>query len=387
MKKKILLFASTILASMAFAVSASAALDTQDYTESDATAILKEALQHTLTPADADYVLYDIDGNKPDGLAQEVTANDAALAFKKSIVKTQFYIEVKGGVKFSKDIALSPYVASGTDLEDYATATDVKIKDMVEDYLALNSSKAEKKVKENAYNSKIQSKVVNMIDKIHFYSGSEKIGEVYLNKTLGWAIFADAIKPMLKDENNGLIAAIYDKATYSASGDAQYATLDLPAVVADGSLSFEELQDAYKTVYDNKVVIIDKSEDEIIAAINKTVENAFAVGSGRPAKKYTGTLTLNEGIEGKEVVYSYADLKFAKDGAEMALTDILKDATGLYDYETVTVKAINDQLGTGDVSKEVEENGSTKLVYGTAKVTVQGTSKAKTGSVSLVQKK
>ena len=192
---------------------------------------------------------------------------------------------------------------------------------------------------------------------------------------------------MLKDENNGLIAAIYDKATYSASGDAQYATLDLPAVVADGSLSFEELQDAYKTVYDNKVVIIDKSEDEIIAAINKTVENAFAVGSGRPAKKYTGTLTLNEGIEGKEVVYSYADLKFAKDGAEMALTDILKDATGLYDYETVTVKAINDQLGTGDVSKEVEENGSTKLVYGTAKVTVQGTSKAKTGSVSLVQKK
>ena len=59
MKKKILLFASSVLAAMALTVSAYAAdLPSVDgNTQEDARLILEEALQHTLQPTDANYSL------------------------------------------------------------------------------------------------------------------------------------------------------------------------------------------------------------------------------------------------------------------------------------------------------------------------------------------
>ena len=385
MKKKILLFAGTVLASMALAVSAYAAPTAEGNTVDDSTQILAEALQHTLKPGDADYALYDIDGNEP-GLTVDVTANDAALAFKRSIVKTQYYLEFKTA-KFSKNFVLTPYSGS-------IDSADAKVKDMVEDTLAIKNpdgstpSKAETLVKEKAFDSKIKDKLANAISKIHFYSGSEKIGEVYLTKDLGWSIFVDAIKPMITGEDVTLIGPKYLGAPdYKASDDvAKYSALNLPVVAADGSVSFSEVQDAYTTAYNNDVFINHQSEDAIKAAIVKTYEGAIAVGSGRPADKYSGKLTLNEGTA-KEAVYTYSKRAFTKAGAESTLAAILEDASGLYDYDTVTIAQINDKLGTGSDFTPVEENGETIEVYGTAKVEITGTEKTKTGTVRLVKRK
>jgi len=374
MKKKILLFAGTVLASMALAVSAYAAPTAEGNTVDDSTQILAEALQHTLKPGDADYALYDIDGNEP-GLTVDVTANDAALAFKRSIVKTQYYLEFKAG-KFSKNFVLTPYSGS-------IDSAEAKVKDMVEDTLAIGHSKAETLVMEKAYNSKVKNRLMTAISKIHFNSGSEKVGEVYLTDTTGWAIFADAVAPLLKGEDVTLIAAKYDRETKTASGDSKYAAADLSKIAADGDVSFKELQDAYTTVYNNKLVIIDQDEAAIKAAIVKAANNAMNVGNA--AKKYSGKLTLNEGTA-KEVVYTYNDKVFTKAGVETPLETILDDASGLYSYDDVTIAAINDKLGTGAEYTEADENGETIQIYGTAKVEVTGAN-TKTGTVRLVKRK
>ncbi|MBR6399698.1 MAG: hypothetical protein IKS17_00560 [Firmicutes bacterium] len=366
MKKKILLFASTILASMALAVSAYAAPTAEGNTEDDAAQILAEALQHTLKPTDADYALYDIDGNEP-GLTVDVTANDAALAFKRSIVKTQFYLEVKAG-EFTQNIALVPYSGS-------VDSAEASVKDMVEDYLAIGANKAETKVKEKAY-AKVQDKVMSYINKVHFYSGSEKLGEIYLKSDTGWAIFADAIAPMLNGKDATLIAAKYDKEAKEASGSAQIADLYLPGLVADDSLSFKEAQNAYLAARDQAVNL---NADEVPANIKETAANAAKVGNA--ATKYGAKLTLNEGTA-FEKVYTYN-----KDGDLTSFNQLVDDATGIYDYNTVTIKTINDILGTGDTFTEVESNGETKKVYGTAKLEISGSSSSKTGTVQLVKKK
>ena len=370
MKKKILLFASSVLATMALAVSAYAAdLPSVDgNTLEDSRLILQEALQHTLQPTDANYSLYDIDGNKP-GLSVDVTANDAALAFKRSLTTTQFYLEVKAG-KFSKDIVLTPYSGS-------VDSDEAGLKDMVESYLALDSdSQAHKAVanaKEKAYNKSVKNKIMTYIDKIHFNSAK---GEVYLRDNEGWAIFADAIAPMLTGKDATLIAAKWDKDTKTASGSAQIADLYLPDVAADDEISFSELQKAYVAARDNAVNL---NEGEVPANLKETASNAMKVGNA--ASKYGAVLTLNEGTA-FEKVYTYN-----KDGDLTDFNKLVDDANGIYDYNTVTIGKINDVLGTGDTAVEKDVNGETVEVYGTAKLQISGAVKTQTGTIQLVKKK
>ena len=373
MKKKILLFASSVLAAMALTVSAYAAdLPSVDgNTQEDARLILEEALQHTLQPTDANYSLYDIDGNEP-GLSVDVTANDAALAFKRSLTTTQFYLEVKAG-KFSKDIVLTPYSGS-------VDSDEAGVKDMVESYLALDAdSQAHSAVaaaKEKAYNKSVKNKIMANIDKIHFYSGSEKVGEVALKQDLGWAIFASKIAPLLVNKDATLIAQAYDYTTKTSSGTAQIADLDLPAVVADGELSFKELQNGYVAARDQAVNL---NEAEIPANLKEAAENAMHVGNAYA--KYGAKLTLNEGTA-FEKVYTYN-----KDADLTSFNQLVDDAAGIYDYNTVTVGKINDILGTGDSYVEKEVNGEKTEVYGTAKLVIEGTTKTQTGTLQLVKKK
>lgn len=368
MKKKILLFASSVLAAMALTVSAYAAVPSKDgNTQEDAVAILQEALQHTLQPTDDNYALYNLDQDKP-GLETDITANDAAVAFKRAVATPQFYLEVRAG-KISKDIALAPYSGS-------VDSDEAGVKDMIESYLALDeASKSQKAVaakKEQLYDAKVKTKVIDYIDKIHFYSGSEKVGEVALKEDLGWAIFASKISPLLVGKDATLIAQTYDSKNKTSSGTAQIAALNLPAVAADGDITFKEVQDAYLAARDQAVNL---NESEIPANIKEAAENSMHVGTAYA--KYGAKLTLNEGTA-SEKVYTYN-----KDKDLTSFNQLVDDATGIYDYNTVTIGKINDVLGTGDVYKE---EGDT-LVYGTAKLEVEGTTQTKTGTIRLVKKK
>ena len=375
MKKKILLFAGSVLATMSLAVSAYAAdlPSAGGDTLEDSRLILQEALKHTLKDTDADYSLYDIDGNKPD-LKVDVTANDAALAFKRSLNATQYYLEVQMG-ETTKDIVLETYEEDGSPL-----------KDLVENYLALDAeSQAHKAVaakKQEIYDKSAKDKVMDYINRVHFYSGSAKIGEVYLKDDLGWAIFGDAVKPMLKGGDATLIAATYNRAEKTASGTAKIADLYLPAIAADGAVSFQEVQKAYLAARDQAVELdAAKVPDNLKTTVNNVV---YTDGAIRPAGyKYGVKLTLNEGTE-FEKVYTYN-----KDG-DLASFNSLVDAAnkdGFYDYNTVTIETINKVLGTGETAKEVEVNGEKREVYGTAKLEVSGTSNTRTGSIQLVKKK
>lgn len=369
MKKKIVLFASAVIAAMAMTapvfaegilgdVNSSNGLDAQD-----AAWILEQALSKDYASTNAEFVLENAnaDQDKPFANTGEITANDAALVYKlafdqktlKLVVVTQKYGET-----------------TIADLDTEFNGFDTGIRELVEGKLAkigesinnpdskINSDKNKNRLEEARKRAK------NALGKVKFKVNGKN---VTLYDQAGWDILGYAANPLLK-------TPIYDDAAYKA---------DL-GVADDASKNYGRLQDAEAKAVAAKVdaVSLPQNKEKLDAnakdaftfasqvydvafgaeGVLKTAPSAADVKESKNRvldiikdKKYGGTLDL---VYNNEVKTTYT---LSKDKSK-SNEDVLIDAFDGFDYNTATVKSVYDKYAelAGVTSGSKDDND----VYG-----------------------
>lgn len=377
MKKKILLFASTVIAAMAMMTSATFAAEILgdvngdgEVNMQDSALILSQALSkdYAATNPSFNLAVANLDEDKPFENTGEITANDAALAFKMFLEKTSLYLDINlGQVTYSEKVTM-----------------DTTVKEVVERFVGPNSTY------EKAINNK-KSAIQNAVSRVKFPFDAEKMGisnemldlmiksghispelketimgmdEVKLVDDNGWDIFAYALRSLVAETpvydktatNTKIFVPYVDKCTSNKLNE-----LSLAKMTKNGTdmstIDFKGIQNAYQKGLE--IVKHQPSAEDLIAAKNGVTDIT--------EDKYKVSVVLNDDAT-KEFHYNGK--------ADDTLDTLINNAATaeLLDYDTVTVGKVNDAMG-----KAKDENGK----YGSVKVSVNGRRNA---SVTLVER-
>lgn len=349
MKKKILLFASTVLAAMLMTTSAFAAENLGDvngdgiFDEVDSALILKQALSKDFKDSqeakDANFDESLANADQDLGVAADtkyaspqVTANDAAFVYRLYLEANTLMLDVNiAGVTASEIVTM-----------------DTPVKEVVERFVGPDAKY------DGVYETKVQPKVADGIAKVKFYSGSDEVGDVYLTEDAGWDIFGYAVRSLV---NNQEYTKVSEKAIFDANGGDIKTVNDIDLV----SVATESNQGADMDVFDYQWVKRTYQTLLSVLKLNPSAQDIIDAKDGVTdvtGTKYAVHLTFNHD-ESTESHYTSKE----DDTLNAIIEKMAND--GLFDYENVTVGDYNNSIG-----KEMDssgEYGSIQLQIGARK--------------------
>jgi len=350
MKKKILLFASTVLAAMLMTTSAFAAENLGDvncdgiFDEVDSALILKQALSKDFKDTDEaknanfDESLANADEDKgvaPDTkyASPQVTANDAAFVYR-------LYQEAN---TLMIDVTFGNYTASEI------VTMDTPVKEVVERFVGPDAKY------DAIYENRFQPKVTDGIAKVKFYSGSDEVGDVYLTQDEGWDIFGYAVRSLVKNTPS------YDKNSSNPIFDAAHGDAKVDNEIDVVSVAAESNQGADMSVFDYQWVKRTYQNLLNVLKLNPSAQDIIDAKDGVTdvtGKKYAVHVTFNHD-DSTEAHYISKD--------DDTLNELIENtaAKGLFDYENVTVGDYNEAIGKD--KDEKGEYGSIQLQIGSRK--------------------
>lgn len=338
MKRKFLVLAGVVAASLAMSTSVFAKQGSGDVNRSgsldvqDAALILQLALDKdysTANVADSTGVPYAWDEANADGdvgFAQdkeEITANDAAYVYDKVMNGTQLYVKLTTG--------------SGVSFKAKASLND-KLIDLADTILTADDSSAYAKQV-----NKRKARINQSVDNVKFYSGNEIIGDVELREVAGWQIFTNALVPVID-----VAAGVDVTDPTQLAADAKYNSFLNDLAIGYVDVDYSVIRDKYTLA---KTLI---KKDITKEDLQNTFNNVVAITKG----KYGLGLSYTDPNTSADVNLF---AKNAGDADAQTMINLICD-NNLNKYEDVTLGEVQAVFGNKATAKVNKITATLELV-------------------------